>query len=142
MLFWTVFWPWCSAPFCFRRLRPAKKQTSQNHEKALVFVGRRASSCFWRTAQRVRKFQHRRAEKSWINLSKTEAREATKKSPTIIVLGRKTPPKIDPGGVFLASGAAWARQEAARRTKSQERRGEDQPQSGPGARRRDFRGPK
>ena len=52
------------------------------------------------------------------------------------------PPKIDPGGIFLASGAALARPEAARRTFRQCRRGEDQPKSGPGARRRDFRGPK
>ena len=30
-------------------------------------------------------------------------------------VGAKTAPKIDPGGFFLASGGALARQEAARR---------------------------
>jgi len=50
--------------------------------------------------------------------SKTEAREATSKSPIIIVLGKEMHPKMDPGGISLACGAALARQEAARRTKS------------------------
>ena len=136
--FWTVFWPWLSAYFCLRGLRPAKKQTSTNHGNPLVFVGRKASARFWPTPQRVRNLQHRRAENRYKNASKTEAREATQKSPTIIVLGRKMPPKIDPGGLFLASGAALARQEAARRTKSQDRRCADQPKSGPRARRRYF----
>ena len=47
-------------------------------------------------------------------------------------------PKIDPGGLFLASGAALAKQKAARRLKRPKKRSRDQPKTGPRAPRSDF----
>ena len=55
---------------------PGEEADIENHAKPFVFVGRKASARFWPTLQKVRNLEHRRAENSKKNASKTEAREA------------------------------------------------------------------
>ena len=49
-------------------------------------------------------------------------------------------PKIDSGGLFLASGGALARQKAARRAKRPEKRSQERPKSNPRDPKDNFRG--
>ena len=46
-VFWSGFRHWFSPSFCLRGTRPAKQPTAKNHEKPLVFVGRKPFARFF-----------------------------------------------------------------------------------------------
>ena len=136
-LFRSAFTTWCLLSCClfckfggpsfgpdFRLIfaslqRPAAKQTLKNCIMPFVFTVPEASAHCSRTSRKARILEHRRTEHRQKNAPKNEAREATNKSPKMTVLGSKTAPQINPGGLFFASSSALARQEADRRPKRQ-----------------------
>ena len=94
---------------------PGEEADIEKSWKTIGIVGRKASARFWRTPQRVRNLQQRRAENSQKNVSQTEALEATKKSPTILVFEGKWLPKSTPEASFWPpSCLSGLRQEAAK----------------------------
>jgi hypothetical protein len=73
---------------------------------------------FSRAARKDRKRDEKQHRKQHQKASQSERKSNRKKQSKMIIFGAKMAPKIDPGGFFLASGGALARQEAARRAKS------------------------